>query len=409
MSKRKSTGNVKEIAVSNPKEVLAMLDCIDSMVDVLTYLHESRRKRRTYVRPEHVPFLETRFRDFDEYLSSQTPEAFLTYTRLTPEEFEELFEHLGGRLHHASTHAAPIGARQRMCIYLRFVGNGFNFTTLSQEFSCGKATVSAIVSEVTEAIIEGETHHAFPPITRSYLEEVAARAEEKFDYPRAVGFLDGRHVAIKKPNGGIETYLNYKNFQSVVLMAVCDVDHRFLIFDVGTPGQQGDTSVFQHSSIRTFFDECDDVFPETCDLGDVGPVQYHILTDDGFGQDRRYIEPFPANLANTGSKRRFNAKHAVARKTIDATFDMLQRRFAVLQKPLQLEPHRGTRLVTSLLILHNLVAWKQNVAEYVERYPASTEPMVSLQPISQVEGPKEARLARQRMVQHYDNLYGAVM
>lgn len=119
MSKRKSTGNVKEIAVSNPKEVLAMLDCIDSMVDVLTYLHESRRKRRTYVRPEHVPFLETRFRDFDEYLSSQTPEAFLTYTRLTPEEFEELFEHLGGRLHHASTHAAPIGARQRMCIYLR--------------------------------------------------------------------------------------------------------------------------------------------------------------------------------------------------------------------------------------------------------------------------------------------------
>ncbi|VDO11570.1 unnamed protein product [Haemonchus placei] len=183
--------------VNNPKEVLAMLDCIDSMVDVLAYLHESRRKRRTYVRPEHVPFLETRFRDFDEYLSSQTPEAFLEYTRLTPEEFEGLFEHIGGRLHHASTHAAPIGARQRMCVYLRFVGNGFNFTTLSEEFSCGKATVSSIVSEVTEAIIEGENNRAFPPITRSYLTDVAKKIQEKFDYPRAVGFLDGRHIAIK--------------------------------------------------------------------------------------------------------------------------------------------------------------------------------------------------------------------
>ncbi|WKY06988.1 hypothetical protein Q1695_006851 [Nippostrongylus brasiliensis] len=398
------------LVVSNPREVLAMLDCIDSMVEVLAYMNDSRRKRRTYVRPEHVPFLETRFRDFDEYLSSQTPEAFLQYTRLSPEEFEELFDHLGGRLHHASTHAAPIGARQRMCVYLRFVGNGFNFTTLSEEFSCGKATVSAIVSEVIEAIIEGETHNAFPPITRSYLEEVAVKAQEKFDYPHAVGFLDGRHVAIKRPYGAIETFMNYKNFQSLVLIAVCDVDNRFLLFDVGQPGQLGDTSIFQSSSIKTFFDECDDVFPETRDLGDVGPVPYHILTDDGFGQGgARYIEPFPAQFADTGSKRRFNAKHGEARKVIDTTFDILQRRFAVLQKPMQLEPTRAGRLITSLLILHNIVAWREDVAAYVEKFPPITESLVPLQPISQSDGPEEARLARERIVQHYDNLYGVVV
>ncbi|PIO61629.1 hypothetical protein TELCIR_16842 [Teladorsagia circumcincta] len=92
-------------------------------------------------------------------------------------------------------------------------------------------------------------------------------------------------------------------------MAVCDADHRFLIFDVGSPGQEGDASVFQKSSIRTFFDECEDVFPDTTELGAVGPVQYHILTDDGFGQDVRYIEPFPGQTADTGSKRRFNTKH----------------------------------------------------------------------------------------------------
>ncbi|KAK6750405.1 hypothetical protein RB195_002403 [Necator americanus] len=395
--------------VNNPREVVAMLDCIDSMVDVLEYLHESGRKRRTYVRPEHVPFLETRFRDFDEYLSSQTPESFLQYTRLYPEEFEQLFEHLGGRLHHASTHAAPIGARQRLCIYLRFVGNGFNFTNLSEEFSCGKATVSAIVSEVMEAIIESETHNAFPPITRQYLEKVAEKTQELYDYPRAVGFLDGRHVAIKKPNGGIEEYLNYKNFQSIVLLAICDADYRFLLFDVGLPGNLGDASVFRSSSIFTFFNECDDLFPETADLGSVGPVQYHILTDDGLGQGVRYIEPFPGRSADTGSKQRFNKKHGCARRVIDIAFEMLQRRFAVLQKPLQLEPNRGGRLVTSLLILHNLVAYKQDVAAYVERYPAPTETLVGLQPIPQARGPERARLARERIVQHYDNLYGVLM
>ncbi|EYC36033.1 hypothetical protein Y032_0942g3144 [Ancylostoma ceylanicum] len=403
--------------VNNPREVAAMLDCIDSMVDVLEYLNESRRKRRTYVRPEHVPFLETRFRDFDEYLSSQTPESFLQYTRLYPDEFEKLFEHLGGRLHHASTHAAPIGARQRLCIYMRFVGNGFNFTNLSEEFSCGKATVSAIVSEVIEAIIESETHNAFPPITRSYLEQVAAKTQELYDYPRAVGFLDGRHVAIKKPkalgslqkpNGGIEEYLNYKNFQSIVLLAICDADYRFLLFDVGMPGTLGDSSIFRSSSIYTFLKECDDLFPETTDLGSVGPVQYHILTDDGLGQGARYVEPFPGRTADTGSKQRFNKKHGCARRVIDTAFEFLQRRFAVLQKPLQLEPLRGGRLVTSLLILHNLIAWKQDVAKYVERYPPPTEPLIGLQPIPQA-GPAQARQARDRIVQHYDNLYGVLL
>lgn len=192
-------------------------------------------------------------------------------------------------------------------------------------------------------------------------------------------------------------------------MAICDVNHRFMIFDIGSPGNLGDTSAFQNSSIKAFFDECDDVFPETSDLGDVGPVHYHILTDDGFGQDFRYIESFPGNSADSGSKRRFNMKHGCARRVIDTTFEILQRRFAVLQKPLQLEPIRATRLVTSLLILHNMVAWKEDIAAYVERYPPAVEPLVCLQPIGQVEGSGQATVARERIVQHYDNLYGVLL
>ncbi|CAJ0600619.1 unnamed protein product [Cylicocyclus nassatus] len=394
--------------VNNPREITTILDCIDSMVDVLQYLHESRRRRRTYVRPEHVPFLETRFRDFDEYLSSQTPESFLEYTRLYPGEFEVLFDHLGGRLHHASTHVAPIGARQRLCIFLRYVGNGFNFTNLSEEFSCGKATVSAIVSEVMEAIIESETHTAFPPLTRQYLEKAAAKTEELYDYPRAVGFLDGRHVAIKKPNGCADDYLNYKNLQSIVLLAICDAEYRFLLFDVGIPGSRGDTSAFKNSSIYTFLSECDDLFPETTDLGGVGPVQYHILSDDGMGDGSRYIEPFSGRAANTGSKQRFNKKHLSARATMTKAVEMLQRRFSVLQKPLQLEPNRGGKLVTALLILHNLVAWEQNVAEYVERYPPIADALAPLQP-TQKKLSEEAAAARDRIVKHYDNLYGVLV
>ncbi|KHJ77226.1 hypothetical protein OESDEN_23154 [Oesophagostomum dentatum] len=207
-----------------------------------------------------------------------------------------------------------------------------------------------------EAIIESETGNAFPPITRAYLEEVAKKTQELYDYPRGVGFLDGRHVGIKiiKKSKGIEGYMNYKNYQSIVLLAICDADYRFLLFDVGMPGSIGDSSVFRNSSIYTFLSECDDLFPETADLGDVGPVQYHILTDDGMGHGARYVEPFPGRSAKTGSKQRFNKKHGNARRVIETAFEMLQRRFAVLQKPLQLEPKRAQKLVTSLLVSRSL-------------------------------------------------------
>ncbi|VDM78605.1 unnamed protein product [Strongylus vulgaris] len=175
------------------------------------------------------------------------------------------------------------------------------------------------------------------------------------------------------------------------------------------PGTLGDTSIFKSSSIYTFLKECDDLFPETANLGTVGPVQYHILSDDGLGEGARYVEPFTGRSADSGSKQRFNKKHGCARGLIHTAFLMLQRRFAVLQKPLQLEPTRGGRLVTSLLILHNLVAWKQDVAAYVERYPPTTDALAPLQPTSQRKISAEAASARDRIVKHYDNLYGVLI
>ncbi|KAL6723876.1 hypothetical protein Aduo_018833 [Ancylostoma duodenale] len=59
---------------------------------------------RPYVRPEHEPFLETRFRTFDEYLAAASPESFLGYTRAYPAEFQELYECLAPLITHPPNH-----------------------------------------------------------------------------------------------------------------------------------------------------------------------------------------------------------------------------------------------------------------------------------------------------------------
>ncbi|KIH61242.1 hypothetical protein ANCDUO_08492 [Ancylostoma duodenale] len=38
---------------------------------------------------------------------------------------------------------------------------------------------------------------AFPPITRASLTETAMKTQQEYDYPRAFGFMDEKHIALR--------------------------------------------------------------------------------------------------------------------------------------------------------------------------------------------------------------------
>lgn len=42
-------------------------------------------------------------------------------------------------------------------------------------------------------------------------------------------------------------YHNYKQRESIVLMAICDASYKFIIIDVGQPGSQSDGGVWESS------------------------------------------------------------------------------------------------------------------------------------------------------------------
>ncbi|KIH43837.1 hypothetical protein ANCDUO_26151 [Ancylostoma duodenale] len=82
-------------------------------------------------------------------------------------------------------------------------------------------------------------------------------------------------------------------------MACCDCDYNIIAFDVGAPGRTGDAGVFRDFDIKKWIAQNEHLFPETRELGSVGPVQYHFLVDSGFGQDFRSdalqdVERYPA-------------------------------------------------------------------------------------------------------------------
>ncbi|KAL6729983.1 hypothetical protein Aduo_000989 [Ancylostoma duodenale] len=195
-------------------------------------------------------------------------------------------------------------------MYLRYTGHGSSYEALSAEFSCGERTLSAVVDEVTEAIIKVLFERAFPTLGRVHFVSIAHRTQARYNYPRALGFLDVKHVAIKKRAHSGSVYFYYEKFHSIILMACCDCDYNIIAFDDGAPGRTGDAGVFRDFDIKKWIAQNEHLFPETRELGSVGPVQYHFLVDSGFGQDFRLIRPYLNRGDGDESRILFNREHS---------------------------------------------------------------------------------------------------
>ena len=59
----------------------------------------------------------------------------------------------------------------------------------------------------------------------------------RWNFPNALGAIDGKHITIQKPAGGGSFYYNYKHTHSVVLMAISGPNYEYLYADVGANGR----------------------------------------------------------------------------------------------------------------------------------------------------------------------------
>lgn len=68
-------------------------------------------------------------------------------------------------------------------------------------------------------------------------QEIAAGFLKRTNFTNCIGAIDGKHIRIINPVGGGSMFYNYKNFYSIVLLAVCDADYCFTYVNVGAYGK----------------------------------------------------------------------------------------------------------------------------------------------------------------------------
>jgi len=322
-----------------------------------------KRQQRHYVRPAHLNEIERSFEMFDRYYESPDATDLQQFCRFKFEEFDQLYVYVEGRLsNHQRTHLRPISGKQRLVIFLRYLSQGISLTALAHEFRIGKSTVTKIVHEVCDAILSSMSAIFLQQPNRQRWIE----SEEDFadmEFPHAIGAIDGKHFAIKKPPGTGSAFYNYKGYFSIVMLAVVDANALFLLIDVGAGGRNSDSSLYLNSPIRRFLESDDSGSPQPQDLGQVGQLPYVLLADGGFGLRDYMMTPFPDRTNNSQIRNRYNVHLSAARTIVENAFGMLVNRFRLFLRMMEVDRHKATRLIHAAVILHNFLGPLETVEQ----------------------------------------------
>lgn len=100
--------------------------------------------------------------------------------------------------------------------------------------------ISRIIKLTVQSIIRRLLTEAIPePSTESW-KKCAEEFADRWNFPNCIGAIDGKHIRIRCPNLAGSLFYNYKDFHSIVLLAIVDAHYRFIAIDVGSYGREGD-------------------------------------------------------------------------------------------------------------------------------------------------------------------------
>lgn len=158
-------------------------------------------------------------------------------------------------------------------------------------------------------------------------------------------------------------YFNYKNFFSILLLAVVDANYRFIYVDVGATGRSGDAGVFEASTLKSTLDTNALSIPNPGSIrlhSSSVPCNYHLIGDDAFPLRKDLLKPYPhRNL--TFEQRIFNYRFSRARRVVENAFGILANRFRVFLTTIILEPDKVQKIVLATCCLHNFLLDTQSM------------------------------------------------
>ena len=382
-----------------------------------------RRQRRFWVRPwigrrHQLGTYSTLMAE----LQRESRGDFASFLRMEPRMFHELLQRVTPRIRRSVTRfRRPLEPGLRLAITLRYLATGDTYHSLMFQFRVPHNTISLLVPEVCQAILDEYEDEVFNcPTTPDGWRAIAELFSSRWNFHHCCGAIDGKHIAIKCPKKSGSVYYNYKGYYSIVLLAVVDANYKFIWANVGSPGSASDAGIFNDSPLPRSLETNTIGFPDADPLPhDNVPMPYFIVGDDAFALRTWLMKPF-SHRNMLIEDRIFNYRLSRARRIVENAFGILAHRWRCLLSRMQMQPDNCTIAASAAITLHNLMRIRypalQNLdvdQEDIDHtiVPGAWRTPQVLQDVNAIQGGNRAtRLAKQQRIalKHYYNGVGAV-
>ena len=196
-----------------------------------------------------------------------------------------------------------------------------------------------------------------PKPTVLSLEKIAQDFLTKWNFPNCVGAMDGKHVRILCPQNSGSLFFNYKNYFSMVLLAVVDANYKFIVIDVGSYGKEGDSGIFHKSIMGQQIRSGNFNFPSDKALpGSDVTIPHVIVGDEAFRLTKNCMKPYPKNQASEDVEITiFNYRLCRARRVSENAFALLSQSFRIFYSAIAVLPETTDNIITATCCLHNML------------------------------------------------------
>ena len=175
--------------------------------------------------------------------------------------------------------------------------------------------------------------------------------ETRWNYPYALGAIDGEHVMIRKPSNAGSYYYNYKHTHSIILLAITGPEYKCLYADIGSNGRVNDSGVWKKSPLLQAIQNGSVKLPKDDALPKGVIEPYVFVGDDAFALKKFMMKRYPQQTL-TVDKRVLKYRHSRARRISDNLFGISVSRWRIFFTTINLEPKHVKNIGLSVLALH---------------------------------------------------------
>jgi len=219
-----------------------------------------------------------------------------------------------------------------------------------------------VVKEVCNAIWSVMKSEFLPTPSKENWETIALDFEINANFPHCIGAVDGKHIRIICPSGSGSMYYNYKQYNSLVFMAIADSNYRFVYVNIGSYGKDCDSAIFLRSEIWKSITMGAHQLPGPKCLPDTDSpnVPYFFVRDEAFALHKHLLRRFGESNLSV-EKKIFNYRLSRERRYIECEFGILSNKWRIFHRPINVEPDFAVDIVKACVVLHNFVRERDGI------------------------------------------------